>query len=93
MMPFRRRGDFVVCARVQNAIERSAIVRTPSVGWGNCMSLWIYLGGYLVLITGLAIGAHLLHVEPQWIGVGALCLLGIGVVHGVSATRQKDVAT
>lgn len=53
------------------------------------MSFWIYLAGYLVLITGLAIGAHLLNVQPQWIGVGVLCLIGIGV----AATRQKDVAS
>ncbi len=57
------------------------------------MSFWIYLAGYLVLIIGLAIGAHLLNVQLQWIGVGALCLLGLGMVHGVSATRQKDVAS
>ena len=57
------------------------------------MSFWIYLAGYSVLVTGLSIGAHLLNVPLQWIGVGAMCLLGLGVVHGVSATRQKDVAT
>ena len=67
-----------------------AIVRPAG---GNCMSFWIYLAGYMVLITGLAIGAHLLNVQPQWIGVGVLCLLGIGIVHGVAATRQKDVAS
>ena len=57
------------------------------------MSFWIYLAGYSVLVTGLSIGAHLLNVPLQWIGVGAMCLLGLGVVHGVSATRQKDVAS
>ena len=54
------------------------------------MSLWIYLCGYLVLIIGLALGAHLLNTPPQWIGVGALCLTGIGIIHAVTATRQKD---
>jgi hypothetical protein len=54
------------------------------------MSFWIYLGGYIILIVGLALGAHLLHVPPKWIGVGVLCLIGVAVIHGVTATRQKD---
>ncbi|HEY3175273.1 MAG TPA: hypothetical protein VGK94_05870 [Candidatus Polarisedimenticolia bacterium] len=54
------------------------------------MSLWIYLVGYAILITGLAIGAHLLNVPQKWIGVGVLCLIGLAVIHGVTATRQKD---
>jgi len=29
-------------------------------------------------------------VPVQWIGVGTLCLVGVGIVHGVTATRQKD---
>jgi uncharacterized membrane protein YiaA len=54
------------------------------------MSFLIYLVGYLVLIVGLAIAAHLLHVPGQWIGVGVLCLSGVAIVHGVTATRHKD---
>jgi hypothetical protein len=54
------------------------------------MSFGIYLVGYIILIAGLAIGANLLHVQMQWIGVGILCLVGIAIVHGVTATRQKD---
>ena len=54
------------------------------------MSFAIYIVGYIVLIVGLAIGAHLLHVPQQWIGVGILCLAGLAIVHGVTATRQKD---
>ncbi len=55
------------------------------------MSFGIYIGGYIILIIGLALGAHLLNAPPQWIGVGALCLIGIGVIHGVTATRPKDL--
>jgi hypothetical protein len=54
------------------------------------MSFGIYLVGYIILIAGLAIGANLLNVPLQWIGVGILCLVGVAIVHGVSATRQKD---
>lgn len=55
------------------------------------MSFWIYIAGYLIFITGLAVGAHLLNVPIQWIGVIVLCLVGVAIVHGVTATRQKDV--
>ena len=54
------------------------------------MSFGIYIAGYLILIIGLAIGANMLHVPPRWIGVGILCLVGVAIVHGVTATRQKD---
>jgi hypothetical protein len=54
------------------------------------MSFGIYIAGYVILIVGLAIGAHLLHVPQKWIGVGVLCLIGIAIIHGVKATRQKD---
>jgi uncharacterized membrane protein YiaA len=54
------------------------------------MSFGIYIVGYIILIVGLAIGAHLLHVPQQWIGVGIICLIGVAIIHGVTATRQKD---
>ena len=54
------------------------------------MSFGIYIFGYIILIAGLPIGANLLHVPMQWIGVGILCLIGLAIVHGVTATRQKD---
>lgn len=54
------------------------------------MSLWIYIAGYCIFIAGAAIGAYLLEAPPQWIGVGVLCLIGVAIVHGVTATRQKD---
>ena len=54
------------------------------------MSFGIDLIGYLILILGLGIGAHLLHVPPKWIGVGVLVMIGVGVISGVSSTRQRD---
>jgi uncharacterized membrane protein YiaA len=54
------------------------------------MSFGIYIAGYVILIIGLAIGAHFLHAPPKWIGVGVLCLIGIAIIHGVTATRHKD---
>lgn len=54
------------------------------------MSFWIYIAGYVIFIAGLAVGAHLLNVPVEWIGVIVLCMVGVAVVHGVTATRQKD---
>ncbi len=57
------------------------------------MSFGIYLTGFLVVIAGLIYGASLMHVPTQWIVVGGLVLVGLGVLTGVKATRQKDSAT
>ena len=54
------------------------------------MSFGIYIVGYLILIVGLAMGAHLLHLPQKWILVGVICMVGLAIVHGVTATRQKD---
>jgi hypothetical protein len=57
---------------------------------GDAMSFGIYAAGYAILIGGLVYGAHLMHVPAHWIVVGAIVLLGLGILSGVKATRQKD---
>jgi hypothetical protein len=54
------------------------------------MSFGLYAAGYAIMIAGLAYGAHLMRVPQQWIGVGVIVLIGIGILSGVKATRQKD---
>jgi hypothetical protein len=54
------------------------------------MSFGIYLVGFIVLIIGLATGAHLLHVPPRWIGVGMIIMVGLGILTGVTTTRNRD---
>ena len=49
-----------------------------------------YLVGFVLLIVGLAIGAYLLNVPPLWIVVGAIVLLGIGLMTATSRTRPRD---
>ncbi|MGA3203408.1 MAG: hypothetical protein ABSF12_13065 [Bryobacteraceae bacterium] len=56
------------------------------------MSFAIYLLGYLVLIIGLGIGAHMMHMPDRWIGVGVLILAGLGILSGVARTRQRDAS-
>jgi uncharacterized membrane protein len=56
------------------------------------MSFGLYAMGYAIMIGGLIYAAHLVHVPAHWIVVGAIVLLGIGILSGVKATRQKDSA-
>lgn len=52
-----------------------------------------YLIGFIVLIIGLAVGAYLVGAPPLWIGVGAVVLIGIGILSGTSRTKTKDPPT
>ena len=54
------------------------------------MSFGIYSIGYAIMIGGLIYAAYLLHIPAHWIAVGAIILLGVGILSGVKATRQKD---
>jgi len=54
------------------------------------MSFGLYIAGFAVVISGLIYGAHLMHVPAQWIAVGAIVLVGFGILSGVKSTRQKD---
>jgi len=57
------------------------------------MSFALYLVGTLIVIIGLGYGAWLAHVPTQWIVVGAVVILGLGILTGVSRTRRKDPPT
>ncbi len=54
------------------------------------MSFGLYSAGFAIVIAGLAYGAHLMHMPTRWIVVGAVVLLGVGILSGVKATRQRD---
>ena len=59
-------------------------------GEGDAMSFGIYSIGYAIMIGGLIYAAYLLHMPAHWIAVCAIVLLGVGILSGVKATRQKD---
>jgi hypothetical protein len=54
------------------------------------MSFGLYAIGFVIMIIGLIYGAHLVHVPTHWIVAGAFVLIGLGILSGVKATRQKD---
>jgi hypothetical protein len=49
-----------------------------------------YLLGYIIFVVGLAVAAYLLHVPAQWIGVGALILIGLGILTATQRTKPRD---
>jgi hypothetical protein len=54
------------------------------------MSFGLYSVGFAIMIAGLAYAAHLVHVPMHWILVGAIVMIGVGILSGVKATRQRD---
>lgn len=49
-----------------------------------------YLLGFIILIIGLAIAAYLLGVEPLWIAVAAIVLIGVGIIAATNNTKPRD---
>jgi hypothetical protein len=54
------------------------------VNWFN-----LALVGWIILIAAAAIAAYMLHMPPVWIAIGALALLGIGVISSVSKSKPQ----
>jgi len=50
----------------------------------------LYVIGFIVLLAGLIYGAVLIHIPQTWIIVGALVLIGIGIMSAVSHTKRRD---
>jgi uncharacterized membrane protein len=53
-------------------------------------SFALYVFGFIVLLGGLIYAAHLLLVPQAWIIVGALVVIGFGIMSAVSRTKQRD---
>jgi hypothetical protein len=53
----------------------------------------VYMIGTLLVVAALAYGASVLGVSQTWIVVGALVIIGIGLMGGITKTRQKDPAS
>jgi len=53
-------------------------------------SFMLYVLGCIVLLGGLGYGAYLLHVPQTWIIVGALVIVGLGIMSAVTRTKMRD---
>ena len=56
-------------------------------------SFGTYLLGFLLLVIGLAVAAHLVGVPTMWIVVGAVILIGVGIMAATSRTKPRDPPT
>lgn len=53
-------------------------------------SFQTYLLGFIIVVVGLAAAAYLLGAPPVWIVIGAVVLLGIGILTATTRTRPRD---
>jgi len=49
-----------------------------------------YLIGFIILIIGLAVAAHLMGAPTMWIVVGAIVLIGVAIMTATTRTRTRD---
>jgi len=54
------------------------------------MGFAAYMVGMVLVVLGLAYGAHLIGVPERWIVVGIIVLLGLGIMGGITKTRRRD---
>ncbi len=52
------------------------------------MSFILYLVGFFVLLAGVGYGAYLLNIPHTWIIVGALVLIGAGIMSSGSHMKR-----
>jgi len=54
------------------------------VNWFNLSFL-----GWVILIAAIAIAAYMMHVPTLWIAIGALALIGIGIITSVAKSKPR----
>lgn len=45
--------------------------------------------GWIIVIIALAIAAYMMHAPVIWIAIGALALLGIGIISSVTRSKPQ----
>jgi hypothetical protein len=58
--------------------------RLTLVNWFN-----LSIVGWIIVIIALAIAAYMLHMAAIWIAIGALALLGIGIIASVAKSKPQ----
>jgi len=54
------------------------------VNWFN-----LSIVGWIIVIIALAIAAYMMHAPTVWIAVGALALLGVGIIASVAKSKPQ----
>lgn len=55
------------------------------------MSFLLYVGGFLIVIGGVAWALVRAGAPAAWVVIASVILLGIGILSGVSRTRSRDL--
>ena len=55
-----------------------------AVNWFNLSFI-----GWVILIAAIAIAAYMLHAPVIWIAIGALALLGVGIIASVARSKPQ----
>ena len=50
-----------------------------------------YLIGYFIFVIGLAVAAVMLNVPAMWVGIGAVVLIGIGIMMATRREKPRDL--
>ena len=50
----------------------------------------VYMIGVILVVGALAYGASLMGLSGTWIAVGAIAILGLGIMGAIVKTRQKE---
>ena len=66
------------------------VIAAGLLGIAGMSAFALYVIGFIVLLGGLIYGAYLIHIPQTWIVVGALVLIGIGIMSAVSHTKRRD---
>jgi len=54
------------------------------VNWFNLSFI-----GWLIVIAALGLVAYRYNVQPFWIGIGALLLVGVGIITSVKSSKPR----
>ena len=61
-----------------------ALLSFDGMNWFN-----LSIVGWIIVIIALAIAAYMLHMAAIWIAIGALALLGIGIIASVAKSKPQ----
>jgi hypothetical protein len=62
----------------------SRLAGGTAVNWFNLSFI-----GWVILIIAVCIAAYMLHAPTVWIAIGALALLGVGIIVSVSKSKPQ----
>jgi hypothetical protein len=67
-----------------SASEIRGVAEEIAVNWFNLSFI-----GWVILIAAIAIAAYMLHAPVIWIAIGALALLGVGIIASVAKSKPQ----